>query len=324
MPSPSSNAYNRPDIGPALQEIDVAALEAGFVGLKLSPPFMTRVQSGTFPKVPLAALVEEIETARSAKAGYARSDSEFGDDTFATKEHGAEEVIDDRQAAIYADSISFDQICGGRARYKVLNRLEREVKTIAEAAGAATAVTVPWSVPTADPVADVLGEIDLFKAGCGMLPNAGWLTDKALRKIALNGAIRDQIKYSGMDDPKMLTEPGKRGAFLRALADLFGLPDLVVCGAPRNTAAKGATVTMANIWTDGTFGLIKLPTSQDLEEACAMRTFMWGGDGAGGEEGVFETYRDETIRSEVMRYRHERQVKLLLSVCIRRLTGVVV
>jgi hypothetical protein len=323
MPSPSSTTYNRPDIGPAFQEIDSDAVAAGFVGLELAPPFLVKLQSGSFPKVPLEAALEEIETARSPKTGYAKSDSQFEDDTFATKEHGAEELIDDRQAAIYADSLQFDIICAARARYKVLNRLEREIKTVVEALGAATAVATPWSdAQSADPVADVLNEVDAFKLGCGHLPSAGWLTDKTLRKLALCSAIRDQIKYSGLDDPKLMTDPMKRGPFVQALADLFGLPKLIVAGAVRNTANKGQAFSLANVFTDATFGLIKTPTSQDLAEPCALRTFVWDGDGA-GIGGVFETYYSDEKRSQVMRFRMERQVKTLLSVCVRRLTGVV-
>jgi hypothetical protein len=323
MPTPNTTTYVRPDIGPAFQEIKTEAVEAGFIGLELAPPFPVKVQSGTFPRIPIEAMLEEVETARSAKSGYARGDAEFEtDDSFATKEHGAEEPIDERQAAIYADSLDFDLICAARARYKVLNRLEREIKTVVEALGVATAVTVPWSEAlAADPVSDVLNELDAFKLGCGHMPDAAWMTDKVLRKLARCASIKDQIKYSGMDDPKLMTDEKKRGAFLQALADLFSVPTILVAGAVRNTANKGQAFSLANVWTDATFGLIKRPTSQDLAEPCALRTFVWEGDGA-GIGGVFETYRDETIRSDIMRFRHERQVKTLHSVCVRRLTGV--
>jgi hypothetical protein len=323
MPSPNSTSYDRPDIGQAFVEFDTAAVEAGFVGLELAPPFMAAEQSGTFPRVPIEALTEEIETKRNSKAGYARSDWEFEQDSYATEEHGAEEVIDDRQAAIYRYALDFELICAARARYKVLSKLEREIKTALEALGAATGVGTPWSTAaTADPVGDVLSEIDSFKAGCGLLPNVGWMTDKCLRKLARVASIKDQIKYSGLDDPKLMTEPAKRAAFVRALADLFGLQKIVVAGAPRNSAKKGADFSGANVWTDSVFGLIRVPTGMDLEEVCAARTFVWDGDGA-GIGGVFETYRDESKRADIMRFRHERKVKTLHSVCVRRLTGVV-
>lgn len=316
-----NGVYLRPDIDAAFVEFDAASAEAGFVGLELAPPFMTPEQSGDFPRIPIEAVLEEADTARSPKGGYHQSDMEFEQDSFATREHGAEERIDERQAKIYASLYAFEVVKAGRARYKVLNNLEREIRDAAQSMGQAAAASVAWDQPlTADPVKDVFDQMDLFIDGCGFEPNLGWLTDKLLRKLARVASIKDQIKYSGMDDPKLMTEPTKRAAFLRALADLFGLERLVVAGARRNTAAKGKTFSGGTIWDSTQFGLIRVSKSQDLEDPSAMRTFVWDGDGA-GLGGVFETYRNESVRSDMMRFRHERKVKKLLETGVRRITG---
>lgn len=323
MASPNSTSFDRPDIGLAFVEIDVAAVEAGFIGLEIAPPFMANLQTGNFERVKIATMLEEAETARNSKGGYTEGDWEFEQDSYTTKEYGAVERIDDRQAAIYAYALDYDLICAARARYKVLAQLERDIKTAAEAAGGSTAVTTLWSAASAaDPVSDVLTEIDTFKAASGHMPNGGWLTDKCLRKLALCSAIKDQIKFSGIDDPKLLTEPAKRSAFLQALAALFGLPKLVVAGAMRNTANKNQTASLANVWTDSVFGLIRAPMSNDLQEVCALRTIFSNVDGAGSPEGAFDSFRKEDVKSDMMRFRMERQVKTMQSVCIRRLTGV--
>ena len=322
MPSPNSTTYQRPDIDEAMVEFDLAAATEGFVGLQLAPPFNTPEQSGNFPKVPIEAILEEAETKRNNKGGYHQSDWEFGQESFETSEHGAVERIDERQRKIYAYALDFDVICAHRARYKVLNRLEREIRDAVQVAGATTAVATKWDQShTSDPVADVLNEQDTFKAGCGLLPNVGWCTDKVLRKLAQNGAIKDQVKFSGLDDPKLLTEPGRRAAFVRALADLLALEELVIASAVRNSAAKGQAFAGAQLWDDTQFGLIRVPKSRDLTEIGALRTFVWDGDGA-GIGGAFETYWSDEYRSEMMRFRHERQVKTLRAVCVRRLTGV--
>lgn len=322
MPTPSTSAYTRPDLDSAFVEFDAAAVEAGFIGLELAPPFNTPVQSGTYPIVPIAAVLEEIDTRRSNKGGYAQSDFEFDEGTFATREHGAEERIDDRQAAMYADSLDFDVICGNRARYKVLSRLERDIRDVVEALGSSTTPGTVWSqYSAADPVNDVLTAVGVFETGCGVLPNRMWMTGTILRHLARCSAIKDQIKYSGMDDPKMLTEPSKRSAFLQALADLFGVPKILVADAMRNTANKGQTASLGKVWTSGTVGLIRVAETNDLAEPCAVRTFVWDGDGA-GIGGTFETYRDEGKRSDMMRFRHERQIKTMLSTMCYRLTSV--
>jgi hypothetical protein len=48
----------------------------------------------------------------------------------------------------------------------------------------------------------------------------------------------------------------------------------------------------------------KVATGQDFREPCIGRTFHWAGDGS-GIDGTIESYRDETVRGDVIRVRHD-------------------
>jgi len=321
MPSPSASAFVRPDIGEAFEEFPLEASQQGFVGLQVAPIFEAGEQSGNYSIIPVEALLEERETKRAPKGGYAESDWEFEQGSFATQEHGAKEVMDDRERKVYAYTIDFEMVCAGRARDAVHRKLERDIALAAQSTTVfgSTAVAVPWSVPqTAKPLDDVVGEIDLFKTGSGVLPNLGVATDKCLRKLKLCAQIQDQLKYAGIDDPKFPMEE-----FAKKLAQLFDLEKIIVAAAVRNTAKKGQAFIGAQVWDDTKFGLYRAPKSADLNEICALRTIIWTGDGA-GIDGVFETYRDEDKRSDMLRFRNERQVKTMYAVAGRLLTGVVV
>jgi hypothetical protein len=262
-------------------------------------------------------MTEDVDTARASKAGYARSDWEFGEDSFSTREHGAEEVMSERERKIYAHAFDFEVVCAARARAIVHRKLERDIKNKVQGADfGSRAVPVSWANPTtAEPIKDILTEVDTFKTGSGVLPNVGVTTDTVMRKLKLCAEIRDQLKFSGIDDPKF-----PMAAFARALAQLLDLEEIIVASAVRNTANKNKTPVLANIWADE-FGLYRLARTNDLTEMCAVRTLVWTGDGA-GIAGAFETYWDETKRATIMRYRQERQVKVIQSSCGRRLTGV--
>lgn len=318
MASPNSTTYERPDIGQAFEEFPLEASRAGFVGLQVAPVFEAAEQTGVFPRVPAEALLEERETKRAPKAGYSQGDWEFEQDSYATEEHGAEELIDERQMRIYAYALDYEMICAKRAVDIVLRRFERDVASAAQSTTnfGATAIAIPWDQPAAAvPIDDFQSEIETFKTACGLLPNLVVLTDKQVRKLRLVQSIRDQVKFSGLDDPKFPNEE-----FVRILAQMIGVERIVIGNAVRNSGKKGQAATFSNIWDNTKAGLYRVAMSADLEEICALRTFTWTGDGA-GMAGAFETYYNAAKRGDVVRFRHERKLKVMRSECGRVLTG---
>lgn len=306
MPGPSSpSTFSRPDLGMAFEEFDLLASQQGFIGTKILPVMNVALQTAVFSKIKVKSLLTERDTLRAPGGGYSRQTWEFDQDSFATKEYGAEEVLDDRERAIYAYTIDFERIASMRAMDAVLRDYEKRVAAAVFNAVTFTpsAVTTEWSNPASTPVQDVLTRITTFKGQMGMLPNALVFNDKVLRNLQTNEEILDRLKYSGIDDPKNVT--------LQMLAALFNLQYIIVPNAMRNSANPGqAAAVFSDIWDDEYALLCRIATSQDLKEPCLGRTFHFTGDGS-SLGGTVETYRHEPNRSDIMRVRHDVQEKLL-------------
>jgi hypothetical protein len=56
--------------------------------------------------------------------------------------------------------------------------------------------------------------------------------------------------------------------------------------------------------------IARIATGVDMREPGVGRTFHWSGDGS-SIGGTVETYRDETVRGDVVRVRHQVQEKRL-------------
>jgi hypothetical protein len=62
----------RPDLRDGLEEFDLAANQAGFIGLNLAPVIEVVTQSGKYPKIELAELLKKKKDAKRASgANYA-------------------------------------------------------------------------------------------------------------------------------------------------------------------------------------------------------------------------------------------------------------
>lgn len=306
MPAPSSpSTFSRPDLGMAFEEFDLLASQQGFIGAQVLPVMNVALQTANFSKIKVKSLLTERNTLRAPGGGYSRQDWEFEQDSYATKEYGAEEVLDDRERAIYAYTIDFERIASMRAMDAVMRDYEKRVAAavFAPATFTPVPVTTEWSKSNATPVADVLANTTTFKSQMGMLPNALIFNDKVLRNLQTNEEIIDRLKYSGIDDPKKVT--------LQMLAALFNLQYIIVPNAMRNSANSGqATPTFSDIWDDEYAMLCRIATTQDLKEPCLGRTFHFTGDGS-SLGGTVETYRHEPNRADILRVRHDVQEKIL-------------
>jgi hypothetical protein len=57
--------------------------------------------------------------------------------------------------------------------------------------------------------------------------------------------------------------------------------------------------------------LTKISSSMDLTEPCIGRTFLWTEESGGGH--IVESYREEEIRGDVVRVRHDTGEALIAS-----------
>lgn len=313
MPAPSSSlATLRPDLMGSVEEFNLLADRQGFIGLKVLPSFDVPEQGNTFGRIPVEQLLKNTSTDRTSKGGYARDDFQFEDDSYATKERGAECPVDDRLAKMYRHYFDAEQVAARRAVDRVLRNQE---KRIADAIfntttfGSATNVSNEWDDhANATPVDDVLASKLRVYAACGLWPDSLIITRATYLHLRECAQIVDRLKYAGIWDPS-------RPVTVEALAQVFDLRQVLVAGGTKNTANEGQTAAFSEIWNDEYAAVCKVAETNDIAEPCLGRTFHWTADGS-MIDCLVETYRDETARADIVRARHEVAEKIIYTEAI--------
>ena len=92
MPTPDTSlSVVRPDLRDSMEEFDLQADREGYIGHRVLPVVEVDQATGQFGIIPIEQLLQERDTARSARSGYARGDWTFTKSSYATEEQGAEE-----------------------------------------------------------------------------------------------------------------------------------------------------------------------------------------------------------------------------------------
>ena len=296
-----STAISRPELGALAFEYMIEEALTRFIGMRLMPIKRVGRQSAEYPVIPLAALLESVDTKRADRGNYNRSDWTFDFQNYATEDHGWEEKIDDREEALFQNYFDMEEAATLRAVAVMLRGHENRVKDLVYDTGtiANGAVGVAWTTPaTATPKADVDGARDSMRDNFGVLPNKITIAYTRFNALLRTAELRDALKY---------TNPIEMGGFevqKQIVAQYFGLDEVLVGDAQENTAKKGQTASLGEIWTAGNVGLYAVSDGgEDMKEPVIGRTMMW-------EEGASdilttETYRDEKVRADIVRIRND-------------------
>jgi len=308
MPSPSSSlATLRPDLA-TFFEYDLEAERNGYVASRVLPVMDVASQAGNFGKIPLAQLLQERDTKRAPGSGYARGKWTFDKATYACEEHGAEEPVDDREAKMYAEYFEAEGVSTMRAFSAVLRNAELRAAdllfnaTTWTGGSLTTAITNEWdSNHTTDavPIDDVEAAVNKVYDGSGLWPNALIINRKVFRNLRNLDQIIERINSEGAGNA---SKPSDISAAM--LAQLFDLDFVIIAGNTRNTATEGQTATPGQIWDSEYAMVAKIATGNDMREPCVGRTFHWSQDGS-SIGGTVESYRDEVVRGDVIRVRHD-------------------
>lgn len=308
MPAPTSSlATLRPDLATFL-EFDLESERAGYIASRVLPVMDVASQAGNFGKIPLEQLLQQRETLRSPGSGYARGNWTFDKATYATDEHGAEEPIDDREAKMYAEYFDAEQVSTMRAFSAVLRNAEQRAADLVfntstwTGSGLTTAITNEWDsnhTTNAVPINDVEAAVQKVYDGSGLWPNALIINRRVFRNLRNLDQIVDRIESGGAGNA---SKPSDITAEM--LARVFDLDYVIVAGTSRNSALEGQSATPTQIWSSEYAMVCRVAVSNDMKEPCIGRTFHWSQDGS-SIGGTVESYRDEVIRGNVIRVRHD-------------------
>lgn len=326
MPSPSSpSTFQRPDLGQAYLEFDLMAHIQGFIGPSLMPMTPVALAASSFSKVLIEQLLNSArDVKRAPGAGYSRNETTFTQDNYSTEERGVEELLDDRDRAVFAyTGIQFEQLAADRAVADLLRDLEVEIKTILQDSSTydSTAVTTEWDThATALPIADVMAGREAFKLQCGVYPNAMAMSEKVATNVVQCAEVKEVIKYTSQADPGSLlggmgSDMGVRMKTSALLAQIFRTENVYISPAVTNSANIAQTAVLGDIWDDEEVTLLRVPAGSDVRSIGFGRTFAF-------EQMVLEQYRDEPKRSDVIRARFDLDVKVITAECIHILTNI--
>lgn len=306
MPAPTSSlATQRPDLATFLQ-YDLENDKSGYVAQQVFPVVNVAKQAGNFGVVPLAQLLQARDTKRAPGSGYARGSFTFTPATYSTEEHGAEEPVDDREAKMYSDYFVAEQIATLRAFSSVLRNAEKRVADAVfntstwTGSSLTTSIGTPWStVASATPITNVESAVQKVYDNSGLKANALIVNWKVYRNLRNCTQITDRIAASGAGSAIKASDITPQ-----ILAQVFDLDYVIVAGQSRNSATEGQTATPSQIWSSSYAMVCRISNSQDMRDPCIGRTFHWSEDGS-SIGGTVETYRDETVRGNVVRVRHD-------------------
>lgn len=307
MPNPSSSLSTlRPDLAASFEAFDLEAEKQGYIGQRVFPVVDVASQAGNFGKIPLAQLLQQRDTKRSPGSGYARGNFTFDPATYSCEEHGAEEPIDDREAKMYAEYFDAEVIGTRRAFNSVLRNAEKRIAdtvfntTTWTGSSLYTDVSTTWAtIASAVPLTDVEAAVNKVYDNSGLWPNALIVNRKVFRALRNTAQVIDRIASSGAGNRNLASD-----VTVDMLAQAFDLDYVIVAGGSQNTATEGQTAAAGQIWSSSYAMVCKVATSNDFREPCIGRTFHWGADGS-NIDGAVETYRDEVVRSNVVRVRHD-------------------
>jgi hypothetical protein len=306
MPSPTSSlATQRPDLATFL-EFDLESEKAGYIATQVFPVIDVQSQAGNFGKIPIEQLLQQRDTKRAPGSGYARGNWTFEPAVYATEEHGAEEPVDDREAKMYAEYFAAEQISTMRAFSAVLRNAEQRVAdavfnaTTWNGASLTTGITHEWDDATnCVPLTDVEAAVQKIYDNSGLWANALVINRKVFRNLRNSNQVVDRIESNGAGNaakPSDIT--------VQMLAAAFDLDYIIVAGTSKNGAREGQAATPTQIWSGEYAMVCRVSTSADMRDPCIGRTFHWTQDGS-SIGGTVESYRDERVRGDVIRVRHD-------------------
>jgi hypothetical protein len=314
MAQPTTNTWERrEDLGMRFDEFDLSMNQLGFIGHQVMPILPRSTPSGKFPRVDIEQLLQNLDTKRNPNGTYNRSEREFSDDNFDTKEYGLEATLDDRTIKRYDDLIDAEVFEGEVIENALLTQYEKAVAdTLFNAttfSGRTSGITNEWDdIGNATPVTDINAAINIIRLASGVKPNAVIMNDFVFRNAIRCTQVIDNLKYQGFQDARA-GEISKQ-----ALAISLNVDEVIVAEGLYNTKDPGQTAVLADIWSNEYILVARVAKTRNPMERCIGRTIMWDQEGAtnGDRMGVIaETYYEEARRGGVLRRRTDWGLKTL-------------
>lgn len=297
----------RPDLGVVVQEAMTGASSMGFIASRVAPYFDVAQQSADYPVLPAKYVFNSEDVHRASGSAYKRSGGKFEAGHYSCRERGHEHPLDDRFKAIYSSVMDMEKSGTDICTNIILRAYEIETASKLTKASnfQSGAASVKWNLPdTADPKKD----IKAGKAAArlkGIILNKLIITWNTYNLLCAVKKVQDAV-YAIFPDVK------KNGTIDVSHLEAYLEIEIELAGALVNTNNRAKNPNLSDIWSDDVATLACVaPQGADIAEPSIARTFKWN-EGS-SDEIIVEDYYDPTVRANIIRVRHDIDVKLLKS-----------
>jgi hypothetical protein len=293
----SGTTLQRPDLGELAFEYMESPSNMGMMGMDILPVHEVPEKSADYPVIPTEAVLKVQDVARGARGNYNRSDWQFETKTYACQERGWEEPVERSEANNYSRFFNLEELATFRALSVISLAHEVAYATLLFNAttfsGATSNVTTEWSTAaTATPRANINTAIQAMLIN----PDSIAMSYKVFLNLVNTAELKDALKYTNP------VEMGGLEAQRAQVAKYFGLTNVFVSNSKKDTAKKGVTSVITDVWDDEYVLVFKRAATMDMKEPALGRTFLWTKDSP--SILTVEQYEEPQTDSNIYRVRH--------------------
>lgn len=281
--------YTSASFNPVLSEALNKVGENRFVGTQILPVRDIATKTGQYPVFGDDQFDLNASKERAAGSSFARRDFAYGQQDFSCKQYALEGLLPDEDATKASDDGISD--AAGAIAQKLQRDLmvghELRVASVMNAAGfnAVAQTGGAMSAEGAKPISTIQNAVERLQ-GNGFYDNLALIIEVSLFNEMVNTAdVRGIFNGNGQYTDRQV------------ILDALGVNQIIICPTRYNSAAKGKAAARSKIWSTDSY-FVGQVAGGDFANGGFGRTLSYGPDG-----GVFtaETYRDEPIKSDVLR-----------------------
>jgi len=287
-----------------------------FIGPKVLPPLPVPAKAGQYPVITKnsgSLLREGNVKRRGPGANYARDSASYTSDTFTCIEYGAEAIVPDDNASDVSRFFSLESFETRRKYRQVQLAHEKRVAAAVFAPAtfnlstAATAYTAA-NLATFDIGLDIdLAKQEIQSRGENTMDLTVVMSLPVFLRARASTRLQNRIRGTISTDSQLVLDE-------TAMAQALGVKEVLVGRATYDTTNENASASsLSNIWSNSYIwiGTVKAAASaNDFFSGSVGHTLFWQQD---ADIFTVESYRDENIRSTIIRARQYTDEKIVLA-----------
>lgn len=282
--------YTSATFNPILSEALNKIGENKFVGTQILPIRNVPTKNGDYPVFGDDQFDINASKARAAGSSFARRDFEYEKQSYACQQYALEGLLPDEDRSQAEDDGISD------AAAAIAQKLQRDIMVghelrvaslMTNAGFNSTAATgaMDGSGTTPTPIRDIQNAVERLN-GNGFYEGLALMMEVSLFNEMLNTAdVRGIFNGNGQYTDRQV------------LRDAFGVEQVIILPTRYNSAAKGKAAVRSKVWATNEY-FVGQVAGGEFSNGGFGRTLAYSADG-----GAFtaETYRDEPIKSDVLR-----------------------